>query len=560
MLKPIPLRTPTTIQLRPGLSIRVTLFDANHCVGAVSFLIEGNGKAILYTGDIRAEPWWVNALVREPAIVPYASRLERLDCIYLDTTVASAFTAEKEVYREFPTQASGIEELLRKVGKYPKDIVFFVEAWTFGYENVWIALSNFLGSKVHLDRYRYSIYTSLAKANNALGCQEAPALAGFMLGNHRMEGCLTQDPNVRIHSCEQGFKCPVIREFRNTEMVRIVPIISRTKDGRELHELGIGGGKGDLSQIHELEIQDERALRLLKELCEKKIMDEDLLTKLHQMLSEGKSLELELKGKKEDLEGMKLDELLKILIEQAQNGARTAGNRNLKKSGPTGLPREITFPYSRHSSYSELCGLAEALNPRDIYPCTVIEESWEPSVSMKALFGRFCSADIFAHDAEIMSLYQERKAREEATLDSQRTESERETQSSEVNLETERYFTPPGGAEPVVAQAADTAFAGDSLWSLTSSDFCHCQTQHGEKPQHAEDSQQLRAKRPRAEAEPSQEQQQSASQSLPKPRTHDRSIRQWAYLAAAGLDEDCDSWDAFGGLACVKQTEPEIEL
>jgi hypothetical protein len=353
----------------------------------------------------------------------------------------------------------------------------------------------------------------------------------------------------------------MIREFRNTEVVRIVPIISRTKDGRELHELGIGGRKGDLNQIHELEIQDERALRLLKELCEKRIVDEDLLTKLHQMLSKGKPLELELRGKREELEDMKLDELLKILIEQAQEKKRrTAESHSLRTSRSPGLPREITFPYSRHSSYSELCGLADALKPRDIYPCTVVEESWEPSVSMKALFGRFCSADIFVHDAQMMALYQERKAREEAAIDSQRTESVRETQSSHVNLETERYFTPPGGAEAVVAWAADTAFTGDSLWSLTSSDFCHCQTQHGEKPQHAEDFQQLRAKRPRAEAQPSQEQQQSANQGLPKLRTHDRSIRQWAYLAAAGLDEDCDSWDAFGGLASVKQAEPEIEL
>jgi Cft2 family RNA processing exonuclease len=51
--RPIPLNTPTNIELTPRLSIRVTLLDANHCTGAVMFLIEGDGKAILYTGDIR---------------------------------------------------------------------------------------------------------------------------------------------------------------------------------------------------------------------------------------------------------------------------------------------------------------------------------------------------------------------------------------------------------------------------------------------------------------------------------------------------------------------------
>lgn len=53
--RPIPLQVPTEMELMAGNRIRVTLFDANHCPGAVMFLIEGNGKSILYTGDIRGK-------------------------------------------------------------------------------------------------------------------------------------------------------------------------------------------------------------------------------------------------------------------------------------------------------------------------------------------------------------------------------------------------------------------------------------------------------------------------------------------------------------------------
>lgn len=144
VLKAIPLDCPTEIELDPLEKIRVTLFDANHCPGAVMFLIEGDSQAILYTGDIRSEPWWVNSIARNPVLLPYTTSLKCLDQIYLDTT----FAVKEDIYRRFPTKAEGIHELLEKVGQYPPETVFHLNTWTLGYEEVWIALSSFLRSSV----------------------------------------------------------------------------------------------------------------------------------------------------------------------------------------------------------------------------------------------------------------------------------------------------------------------------------------------------------------------------------------------------------------------------
>lgn len=146
LLKTIPLNTPTEIELDPKRSIRVTLLDVNHCIGAVMFLIQDDSKAIFYTGDIRSEPCWVNSLISNPVVLPFCFPRgpKRLDRIYLDTT----FATKKEIHRKFPTKGEGLNELLAKVKDYHEDTIFHFNAWTFGHEDVWKILASHFGSQV----------------------------------------------------------------------------------------------------------------------------------------------------------------------------------------------------------------------------------------------------------------------------------------------------------------------------------------------------------------------------------------------------------------------------
>ena len=267
LLKPIPLNAPTDIELAPGKAIRVTLLDANHCAGAVMFLVEDSKNAILYTGDIRSELWWVNQLTRNPVLAPFTYGSRRIDMLYLDTT----FATKRKPYNTFPTKAEGLRDLISEVLKYPRLTKFHFHAWTFGYEDVWVALSSALRSRVHVDQYKYDLYNALSTSpNTTVLIPEGPALCGFVCGNRHQPGCLTEDTDVKIHSCERGIHC---ESLKSKDTVWIRPIITRTQSGETVPELGAGGGGGDLLQNHELELNDVTATVELMKLCSEKIQD-----------------------------------------------------------------------------------------------------------------------------------------------------------------------------------------------------------------------------------------------------------------------------------------------
>lgn len=83
-------------------------------------------------------------MVRNPVLIPYTLGNKRIDKIYLDTT----FATKSNIYKTFPSKAEGIQELLQKIEKYPEDTVFYLRSWTFGYEEVWQALSAALNTPV----------------------------------------------------------------------------------------------------------------------------------------------------------------------------------------------------------------------------------------------------------------------------------------------------------------------------------------------------------------------------------------------------------------------------
>jgi hypothetical protein len=99
--------------------------------------------------------------------------------------------------------------------------------------------------------------------------------------------------------------------------VEIIPIVTRTKDGSEVPELGAGGGIGDLHQSHELELSDDSTVCQLANLCVELISDQRTRLATIEALSvayrsNSKSLSLDTYGMKEE-DNVSLRELVRIL-------------------------------------------------------------------------------------------------------------------------------------------------------------------------------------------------------------------------------------------------------
>lgn len=201
-------------------------------------------------------------------------------------------------------------------------------------------------------------------------------------------------------------------------------------------EAGAGGGHGDLNQQNELEIDDLAVFAELMKLCSDKLkFQPQLLKGVEKMLIDamryprkkisldGTELGVDLGGQSQqdfdlsDLDDIPLNKIVPALakvVTRSKQETAPAKKPNVPGAA-SGLPKQIRFPYSRHSSYSELCMLIEAFKPNDIYPCTVDHRNWNPKQSMEYLFGHVYGSrpPTFSHDQIMLQHYSDKAVAED---------------------------------------------------------------------------------------------------------------------------------------------------
>ncbi|KAI0362982.1 hypothetical protein BV20DRAFT_234269 [Pilatotrama ljubarskyi] len=202
LLRAVHLHIPTEIPLNDGETVTITLLDANHCPGAVMFLVEGAKGAVLHTGDLRAEPWFLESLRHNPFIQRYidtsdiftpfprrsspTASLPKLDAIYLDT---ACLLNNYDV----PTKSGAASGIASLMACYPETTRFFLNVWTWGYEEIYKAVARVFGAKIHVDRYKHGIYSHLT-------------------GDPFIKSIITRDgTSTRFHACERFARCEHVR-------------------------------------------------------------------------------------------------------------------------------------------------------------------------------------------------------------------------------------------------------------------------------------------------------------------------------------------------------------
>ncbi|KAI7885154.1 hypothetical protein K492DRAFT_204215 [Lichtheimia hyalospora FSU 10163] len=153
--------------------LTIIFLPANHCPGAIMILIQGCHGTVLHTGDMRAEPTFVNDSL---------SILENLKIrhLYMDTT----FCAHQ--FDQFITKDKAMELLIDIVRSSPKDQHFYLDFWMYGHEELWFTIVHTFGTKIHVSPERYELYCSIQSSYSDL---------------------LTLDTSVRFHSCRWQSPC-----------------------------------------------------------------------------------------------------------------------------------------------------------------------------------------------------------------------------------------------------------------------------------------------------------------------------------------------------------------
>uniref|UniRef100_V5ETZ4 DNA repair metallo-beta-lactamase domain-containing protein n=1 Tax=Kalmanozyma brasiliensis (strain GHG001) TaxID=1365824 RepID=V5ETZ4_KALBG len=133
---------------------------------------------------------------------PHQSQL-RLRNIYLDTELLMC-------NQKVPSKQQACLDMVALMRMYPPSTVFFLNCWTWGYEDMLIVTAKAFGCKIHVDRFKYIMYKAARS--------EAPFLADIV----------TQDGSkTRFHACEKRNVCSAVQSLASRYSANVDPALAK---------------------------------------------------------------------------------------------------------------------------------------------------------------------------------------------------------------------------------------------------------------------------------------------------------------------------------------------
>ncbi len=176
-----------TIDLESPTRLRVTAIDANHCPGALMFLVESEWGRLLYTGDFRLDET-MRAAVR--ALPP-------VDLLVADNTY------DHPRYR-FPRQEVAIDEVVAIAERHVRERQVAIAVYTIGKTRILRALRERLGLPTYVGEPTARAYGVLGLADIVTRDRDSTPLRGYARGYF-----------------ERYFK--MRREYREGRTIAIIP-------------------------------------------------------------------------------------------------------------------------------------------------------------------------------------------------------------------------------------------------------------------------------------------------------------------------------------------------
>ncbi|GAA6060175.1 hypothetical protein JCM10212_005176 [Sporobolomyces blumeae] len=436
-----------------GDFVRATAIDANHCPGSCMFLFEGyvdaSFRSILVTGDIRAEPWWIESLRHNPVLsnsVTFPTGAEvgtrstrqahttgrpgsgskrrprparELDCIYLDT---SNVMLDKPLC----TKDEAVESVLDLMAEYPADTRFFLNTWTWGYEDLLKGVYRRFRESIHLDWYKHKVYTSrhafdetdpllsslgqldpypLCEADPCDGVP-SPSLRATPISDppsiRTSDGPqpTTKSTPLRFHACERFWKCDHVWQDG-------VGCYTWPDDVLEMRDdiegsIGEGMDKGSKDGRATRGTRCEARRRNRKRLCRPgrgEYLDEEgnVKTRLAGEVDDGPRVvyvnPVEMpKWKWDKWKAQTEAKITRVKATRDRTECVVGEKRRRANVESEDLPTSLLVPLARHSTLPELQSFVSLFRPRTLFPLTISSHPLHPArdyLSMPSLFAPF---------------------------------------------------------------------------------------------------------------------------------------------------------------------------